>query len=88
MAVNVSLYSSRGWQQECCYSRTGEIILHHKDRGTIIRMHSDWQPFPYLHQEYWPKLLCTELANNPKGYGKIRPSDDCSSYLEPSKHGK
>ena len=88
MAVNVSLYSSRGWGQECCYSRTGELILHNKNRGTVIRISADWQPFPYLRQEYWPKILCTKLANNRKGYLKTRPSDDCSNYLEPSKDGK
>ena len=87
LAVNVSLYSSEGWDQECCYSRSGELILKNKDRGVVIRMSADRQPFPYLHQEYWPKVLCTMLANNRKGYLKTRPSDDCSNYREPSKHG-
>ena len=85
--VHVSLYSSRGWDQECCYTRTGELILRNKNRGTIIRMSADRQPFPYLRQEYWPKVLCTILAKNWKGYLKTRPSDDCSNYREPSKHG-
>ena len=85
--IILCLYSSGGWGQECCYSRTGDLILRNKDRGTVIRMSADWQPLQYMRQEYWPKFLCTQLAKYGTGYRKIRPSDDCSNYVEPSKHG-
>ena len=87
MAVIVSLYSPEGWGRECCYSKTGELIPCIVGGGTVIRMSADSQPLTYLRQEHWYKKLCTELAGDREGYSKIRPSDDCSSYYGPHKHG-
>ena len=87
VAVIMSLYSPEGWGQECCYSKTGELIPCIEGGGNVIRMSADWQPFMYLREEYWHKKLCMELANDREGYCTTRPSDDCSNYHEPHRQG-
>jgi len=85
--VIVFLHSLAGWGQLCCYNKIGELIPYFNGGGTVIRMSADWQPLPYLRQEYWNKILCIELANDWQNYRKIRPSDDCTRYHKMPRHG-
>ena len=72
--------SRDGWGRRCCYKKKGELMPA-PHGSTVIRISAVQQPLIHMRQEYWPRLVCSELANNTNdSYSQLRPTDNCSSY--------
>ena len=72
-----------GGEQQCCYGPTGELLPYAKGGGSVSRFSATHQPLLYMLRDFWPRIMCDQLANKLSAYQQLRPTDDCSGYVPP-----
>ena len=77
------VFSLEGGDQQCCYGPTGELLPYAKGGGTVSRFSATHQPLLYIQQDFWPRIVCDQLAKQSSAYQQRRPTDDCSGYVRP-----
>ena len=77
------VFSVEGGDQQCCYGPTGELLPYAKGGGSVSRFSATHQPLLYMLQDFWPRIICDQLANKPSAYQQLRPTDACSGYVRP-----
>ena len=77
------MFSAEGGDQQCCYGPTGELLPYAKGGGSVSRFSATHQPLLYMLRDFWPRIMCDQLANKPSAYQQLRPTDDCSGYVPP-----
>ena len=81
VTLTVLFVSSGGeGDQQCCYGGNGQLLSFAEGGGSVSRFSATRQPIQYMLQDYWPKIVCSQLANNTLAYQELRPTDDCSEY--------
>ena len=75
--------SAAAGDQQCCYGHVGDLLSSAEGGGSVSRFSATRQPYRYMLQDFWPKMMCGQLANNASAYRQLRPSDDCSGYVRP-----
>ena len=78
--------SVEGGDQQCCYGDNGDLLTDVNGAGSVSRFSATRQPYRYMLHDYWPKMMCGQLANITSVYRQLRRSDDCRGYVPP-KHG-
>ena len=69
--------------QQCCYGGKGQLLSFAEGGGSVSRFSATRQPIQYMLQDYWPKIVCGQLADDALIYQELRPTDDCSEYELP-----
>ncbi|KAK2153235.1 hypothetical protein NP493_2345g00017 [Ridgeia piscesae] len=72
-----------GGDQQCCYGHTGELLPYAKGGGSVSRFSATHQPLLYMLRDFWPRIMCDQLANKTSVTQQLRPTDDCSGYVPP-----
>ena len=75
--------SVEGGDQHCCYGVNGDLLTDANAAGAVSRFSATRQPYHYMLHDYWPKLMCGQLANATSVYRQLRRSDDCRGYVPP-----
>ena len=77
------VFSVEGGDQQCCYGPTGELLPYAKGGGSVSRFSATHQPLLYMLRDFWPRIMCDQLANKTSVTQQLRPTDDCSGYVPP-----
>ena len=77
--------SVEGGDQQCCYGDNGDLLTDANGGGSVSRFSATRQPFRYMLHDFWPKMMCSQFADNAPAYHKLRPTDDCSAFVAPKR---
>ena len=84
LTVLYAVFSTEGGDQQCCYGGKGQLLSFAEGGGSVSRFSATLQPIKYMLQDYWPKIVCSQLTNTILAYQELRPTDDCTGYELPS----
>ncbi|KAK2186239.1 hypothetical protein NP493_209g01006 [Ridgeia piscesae] len=85
ICMRTSVPFVEGGDQQCCYGDNGDLLTDANGGGSVSRFSATRQPFRYMLHDFWPKMMCSQFADNAPAYHKLRPTDDCSAFVAPKR---
>ncbi|KAK2190019.1 hypothetical protein NP493_89g05035 [Ridgeia piscesae] len=85
ICMRTSIPFVEGGDQQCCYGYMGYMLTDVNGAGSVSRFSATRQPYRYMLHDYWPKMMCSQFANNTSAYYQLRPTDDCSAFVAPKR---